>query len=68
MSQNNSGGKIFCAKCKRPTKHLHLHDQAHGLTGTHMVGSERYECIICGRSLYHGSVGAEQLQFVLDKN
>ena len=30
----------------------HLHNEAHGIPGTHMAGSERYECPDCDKSWY----------------
>jgi len=29
-----------------------MHSEAHGLAGTHMSGSERYECEVCGCSVF----------------
>ena len=32
-----------CPKCEKDTL-KHLHNEAYGIAGTHMAGSERYEC------------------------
>jgi len=34
---------MICPKCKEDTL-KHLHACAHGIEGTHMKGTERYEC------------------------
>ena len=55
-----------CPGCKKETLR-HRHNEAHGISGTHMAGSERYECE-CG--FY---AGAEEegkkhnLEFFIDK-
>ena len=43
---------MICPKCKNDVEFNHLHDTAHGIEGTHMDGSERYVCSICGYSIY----------------
>ncbi len=56
---------MLCPKCKED-KLKHLHACAHGIEGTHMKGTERYECD-CG--FYVGDKeDAEQydLEFTLD--
>ena len=65
-------GRLFkeinmkCPTCNKETEHLHKHNEAHGISGTHMSGSERYECVECGYSM--GKVESEKqgLKFVLD--
>ncbi len=42
--------KVACPDCGG-TDLAHLHNEAHGLSGTHMVGSERFECE-CGKVVY----------------
>ncbi|GAG33112.1 unnamed protein product [marine sediment metagenome] len=37
---------MICPKCKSDDMR-HEHDTAHGIVGTHMVGSERFTCS-CG--------------------
>lgn len=44
-----------------------MHDAAHGISGTHMSGSERFECRLCGNKVFVGSPGAEAFKFILDK-
>ena len=55
-----------CPKCKKDTL-KHLHNEAHGLAGTHMDGSERYECE-CGFYVGNAEKGKEfNLKFFIDK-
>jgi len=57
---------IFCENCQKETEHRHLHDEAHGISGTHMSGTERYECNEC-KSLIFKEEGAKRgLNFILD--
>lgn len=44
----------------------HLHDTAHGISGTHMAGSERYWCAKCGRTIRAEEGKKLGLKFVLD--
>ena len=62
----NKTTRVFCSHCKTETVHQHLHDAAHGIPETHMSGSERYECEVCGRSLFKGDPETRDLQFILD--
>lgn len=55
-----------CPTCRHQTRHRHLHDCAHGIPETHMVGTERFECVPCGRLTFAWSAGAERFRFVLD--
>lgn len=55
-----------CLTCKTETKHRHLHDTAHGISGTHMAGSERFQCRVCERTTFAHSGGAEAFPFCLD--
>ena len=36
-----------CFGCEKVTSHEHLHDCAPGIPETHMVGSERFVCVLC---------------------
>ncbi len=36
-----------CFGCEKVTSHEHLHDCAPGSPETHMVGSERFVCVLC---------------------
>lgn len=58
-----------CPRCKKETEHRHLHDTAHGIEGTHMSGTERFECKECGHAIFAYDEEAKQpsLKFVLDK-
>lgn len=55
-----------CPKCQRKTETNHMHDAAHGIAGTHMDGSERYECVDCGYSMYKIEGENQGLKFSLD--
>ncbi len=55
-----------CPKCQKETEHDHKHDCAHGIEGTHMDGSERYECKECEYIMFKKEAEAQGLQFVLD--
>lgn len=57
---------IFCNICKKETEHSHLHDSAHGIEGTHMAGSERYQCVECGNGIYKEEGRKNGLDFFLD--
>lgn len=60
--------KIFCKNCRKKTLHGHLHNTAHGITGTHMAGTERYECLQCERAIFKHDTEAKKnkLKFVFD--
>lgn len=58
--------KIFCIICKKNTPHKHLHNTAHGISETHMAGSERYECQMCRHSIFKNNPEAKGLKFMLD--
>jgi hypothetical protein len=38
-----------CFGCGNVSAHQHLHDCANGIAETHMVGSERFVCELCGQ-------------------
>ncbi len=44
--------KTFCLTCNAQTIHHHMHDTAHDLSSTHMVGTERWICDACGHTTY----------------
>jgi predicted RNA-binding Zn-ribbon protein involved in translation (DUF1610 family) len=56
-----------CPKCGNTDAPRHMHDEAHGLSGTHMAGSERFECRGCGHVLSREEAKAVGLKYVLDK-
>src|SRR5262245_66290219 len=56
-----------CFGCGNVTAHQHLHDCAHGIAETHIVGSERFVCELCGHVTRAGSLGAERFPFTFDK-
>jgi DNA-directed RNA polymerase subunit RPC12/RpoP len=55
-----------CPLCGHTIQFKHMHDAAHGLEGTHMVGSERFECPQCGHNVFCDSKGAEKFTFIFD--
>lgn len=57
---------VFCDNCKKETEHRHMHDTAHGISTTHMSGSERYECVECGHAIFKKEGVEKGLKFVLD--
>ena len=57
---------INCPTCKKEMNYQHLHDTVPGMSGVHKVGSERYKCVGCGRSIFKHDTGAEGLEFFLD--
>lgn len=57
--------KIKCPNCGLE-KWSHVHNCAHGLSGTHMAGSERYECK-CGKAIYVVEGTKLGFKFIEDK-
>lgn len=55
-----------CPECQKKTETKHLYDAAHGIVGTHMDGSERYECGDCGYCMYKIEGENQGLKFFLD--
>ena len=56
-----------CFGCEKVTSHEHLHDCAPGSPETHMVGSERFVCVLCKHVTFAGSDGASRFPFTFDK-
>jgi hypothetical protein len=56
-----------CFGCEKVTSHEHLHDCAPGIPETHMVGSERFVCVLCKHATFAGSDGASRFPFTFDK-
>jgi hypothetical protein len=46
-----------CFGCEKVTSHEHLHDCAPAIPETHMVGSERFVCVLCRHVTFAGSDG-----------
>lgn len=61
MSKQNK-----CPECGDYQQFRHLHDEAHGIPGTHMAGSERFVCLGCHKSFYACDADAVQFDFILD--
>lgn len=57
---------VGCPQCKQQAPMRHLHDTAHGIAGTHMAGSERFECSSCGYTLTQDEADARGLEYILD--
>lgn len=55
-----------CPGCKQDANFQHLHNAAHGIPGTHLQGSERYECMGCGYKIFKQEGVNLNLKFVLD--
>ena len=60
--QSNTPACTFCGG----TDFTHRIDCAHGIAGTFMVGSERFKCNKCGRSVYAREGEQLGFKFVLD--
>ena len=58
--------KIICPNCGALAEMHHLHDEAHGIAGTHMAGSERYECNFCGHSIHKSEGERLGLRYICD--
>src|SRR5262249_45729498 len=56
-----------CFGCGKVTSHEHSHDCAPGIPGTHIVGSERFGCVLGNHVTFAGSDGASRFPFTLDK-
>jgi len=55
-----------CHTCGQLREFRHLHDRPHGIPGTHMAGSERFECTVCGETYTVGDGAPFPLNFILD--
>jgi transposase-like protein len=53
-----------CPECGQEL--WHGHDAAYGMIGTHMAGSERYECHNCNKTWYKKEGEKIGLKFFLD--
>jgi hypothetical protein len=56
-----------CFGCDKVTSHEHFHDCTPGLSETHIAGSERFVCVLCGHVTFAGSEGASRFPFTFDK-
>jgi hypothetical protein len=56
-----------CFGCEKVTSHEHLHDCAPGIPETHIIGSERFVCVLCKHVTFAGSDGASRFPFTFDK-
>jgi hypothetical protein len=60
----------YCSCCGSVEKHRHVHDCAHDSEAagkTHMAGSERFECTLCGHAVTARDREAARFPFMLDK-
>ena len=56
-----------CFGCGKVTAHRHLRDCAHEIAETHMAGTERFVCELCGHTTFANSEGASRFPFAFDK-
>ena len=56
-----------CSSCGERRWFRHLHDTAHGIAGTHMAGSERFQCSVCGETYYAKDGAPFPLKFIFDE-
>lgn len=56
-----------CSSCGERREFRHMHDTAHGIAGTHMAGSERFECSVCGTTYYAADGAPFPLKFIFDE-
>ena len=56
-----------CSSCGTETEFRHRHDKFNGDPGTHVVGTERFECQSCGKVFYAADGAPPPLKFILDK-
>jgi uncharacterized protein with PIN domain len=54
-----------CPNCNGST-FRHTHNCAHGIAETHMAGTERFECVQCGRSIRAAEGKPLGFNFILD--
>jgi len=59
------GYNMECPKCKKDTL-KHMHNEAYGIAGTHMAGSERFECKCGFRISNKDEAKTHGLEFILD--
>ena len=53
-----------CPRCEKTTEHTHRHYAVHGIPGTHMAGSEHYECVECGYTMYKNEGERQGLKYI----
>jgi len=58
---------IFCPTCGTDTPHTHTHECAHGISATHLAGSECFSCTVCLCRTGPYDPLAAKYPFVLDK-
>lgn len=58
--------QTHCHTCGQIRAFRHMHDLAHGIPGTHMAGSERFTCEVCGESTFAGENDG-RFRFILDR-
>jgi len=56
-----------CFGSGKVTAHRHLRDCAHEIAETHMAGTERFVCELCGHTTFANSEGASRFPFAFDK-
>jgi hypothetical protein len=56
----------FCSSCGQNREFRHTHETAHGIPGTHMAGTELFECTVCDESYGPKDGPPFPLRFILD--
>ena len=57
---------VKCPACGQAAPMRHLHNEAHGISGTHMDGSERFECSACGYTLSREEAEGRDMEYTID--
>lgn len=55
-----------CLTCNTTTPHHHRNESSSRRGIRHIAGSERFECIACGRTTFAHDTGSEAFPFALD--
>lgn len=57
----------YCRTCGTETEFRHRHDLFNGDKNTHVVGSERFECLTCGIAYTAADGAPPPLKFLYDR-
>jgi hypothetical protein len=58
--------QYYCSGCGSVSEHNHVHNCAHGTPETHMAGTERFTCRLCGHAVAAADKEASRFPFILD--
>lgn len=64
---HNLTNRWFCRACDDIEPHTHWHDTAHGIVETHMAGTERFVCDVCGLTTHARDEGSRHFVFDHDR-